>query len=97
MFLYEQNPEKEYLHFGDVDAGGFYIFEHLKMKTGIAFKSLHMDVETLVKYETKTKQLSPNDRLRINSLLAKENEYNDVLKYMLEHNCKLEQEALDID
>ena len=97
MFLYEQNPEKEYLHFGDVDAGGFYIFEHLKMKTGIPFKSLHMDVETLVKHEAKTKQLSPNDRLRINSLLAKENEYNDVLKYMLEHNCKLEQEALDID
>lgn len=97
MFLYEQNPEKEYLHFGDIDAGGFYIFEHLKMKTGIPFKTLHMDVETLVKHETKTKQLSPNDRLRINSLLAKENEYNDVLKYMLEHNCKLEQEALDID
>lgn len=96
MFLYEQNYEKEYLHFGDIDAGGFYIFEHLKAKTGIPFKTLYMDVETLMRYASQTKRLTQNDRLRINSLLAKQGEYKDVLGYMLENDCKLEQEAVNI-
>lgn len=94
MFLYEKNSEKEFRHFGDIDAGGFYIFEHLKAKTGIPFKTLYMGVEMLVKYKSQTKRLTRNDRQRINSLIARENEYNDVLEYMLEHDCKLEQEVL---
>ena len=55
LSLYEKNPDKEYRHFGDIDAGGFYILEHLKAKTGIPFRSMHMDVETLKKYSSLTK------------------------------------------
>lgn len=95
MFLYEQNDGKKYLHFGDIDAGGFYILEHLKAKTGIPFKTLYMDVETLVKYKSQTKRLTQNDRQRIKNLLAKTENYKDVLEYMLEQDCKLEQEVLD--
>ena len=54
-----------------------------------------MDVETLVKNLSKTKTLSPNDKRRLQNLLIKERDYKDVLEYMLEHDCKLEQEALD--
>lgn len=104
MFLYEQNPENEYRHFGDIDAGGFYILEHLKVKTGIPFKSMHMDIETLQKYIAKTKRLTQEDRKRINKLLEKlcrinetdslNEDYREVLDFMLENDCKLEQEAV---
>ena len=102
--LYKQNSNKEYMHFGDIDAGGFYIYEHLKLKTGIPFKTLHMNVETLKKYSSQTKTLTQADRRRIESLLKKlddkykgrkvNEDYGEVLQYMLDNNCKLEQETL---
>lgn len=102
IYLYEQNREKKYMHFGDIDAGGFYIYEHLKFKTGIPFRTLRMDVETLKKHRSQTKTLTQTDKKRIESLLKKLDEkhkesiddYRSVLQYMLENNCKLEQEAL---
>lgn len=104
VYLYEQNRDKEYMHFGDIDAGGFYIYEHLKLKTGIPFKTLHMNVETLKKYSSQTKTLTQVDRRRIESLLKKldvkykgsktDTDYREVLRYMLDNNCKLEQEVL---
>lgn len=103
-FLYGQNPEKEYRHFGDIDAGGFYILEHLKEKTGIPFRSMNMDLETLSNYIGQAKKLTGNDRKRIEKLLEKleerartnclEEDYRDVLQFMLDHDCKLEQEAV---
>lgn len=107
LFLYETNKDKEYRHFGDIDAGGFYILDHLKAKTGIPFHSMNMDIATLQKYVLQTKRLTQNDRKRILSLLEKQKkaadrseaaeDYSDVLRYMLEHDCKLEQEAVRND
>ena len=108
MFLYEQNTNKEYRHFGDIDAGGFYILEHLKEKTKIPFKSIYMDIDVLKKYRNNTRELSKNDVKRINDVLLNLNylsekeelqeDYRNVLNYMLEHNCKLEQEnVVDLD
>ena len=103
-FLYQANHEKEYRHFGDIDAGGFYIFEHLKKKTGIPFETLHMNTGILKKYAADCKKLTENDRRRIARLLecvaTKQSlesigeDYSETLRYMLEHDCKLEQEAL---
>lgn len=105
-FLYEQNPQKEYWHFGDIDAGGFYILEHLKAETGIPFRSMYMDVEILQKYQMQSKVLTQQDRIRIENLqkkltyLKKENacieDYQSVLQFMLDNNCKLEQENVRI-
>lgn len=102
--LYRQNPDKEYRHFGDIDAGGFYILEHLKRKTGIAFRSLHMDVATLQRYEADLRFLTGNDRKRLQQLREALQEqkrqgecledYGEVIDYMLRHSCKLEQEAV---
>lgn len=104
IYLYEQNREKEYVHFGDIDAGGFYIFEHLRLKTGIPFRTIYMDTDILKEHHAQTKALTQSDRKRIESLLAKLNDrlegnmpgedYREVLMYMLENNCKLEQEAV---
>ncbi len=93
--LYESNPDKEYRHFGDIDAGGFYILEHLKAKTGINFKSMYMDKKTMEKYICQSKPLTGNDRKRIKSLLMKlTGNDKEVLEFMLEKGCKLEQEAV---
>ena len=67
-FLFEQNPEKEYRHFGDIDAGGFYILEHLKRKTGIPFLSLYMDTKILQIYRESTMPLTTGDRKRLHAL-----------------------------
>ncbi len=92
--IYENNPDKKYYHYGDIDAGGFYILLDLRAKTGISFETLNMDVETLEKYKAYTKKLTENDRTRLNNLLG--GEFDAVIKYMLEHDCKLEQEAVEV-
>lgn len=91
--IYSQNQNKKYYHYGDIDAGGFYILRHLRQKTEVPFMSYNMDVDTLSKFSYMTKQLTENDRKRLKHLL--DTEFHDVVKYMLENNCKLEQEALD--
>lgn len=91
--IYSDNKDKEYLHFGDIDAGGFYILEHLKHRIGIDFKPFHMDIPTLKRYKSYCKSLTENDRKRLYLLLGRD--YDDVIRYMLENNCKLEQEAID--
>lgn len=87
-----QNPDVYFFHFGDMDAGGFYIFEHLRQQTGIDFKPYKMDTETLERYLHLTKKLTENDRKRLEKLQV--GRFKDVVDYMLEHNCKLEQEAI---
>ena len=92
--IYGQNQGKKYLHFGDIDAGGFYILQHLRDRTGIAFEPYHMDWQTLEKCSMYTKKLTENDRKRLELLL--DGEFNNTVQYMLDHNCKLEQEAMDL-
>jgi hypothetical protein len=92
--VYEQNPDKQYLHFGDIDAGGFYILQHLRNKTGIAFVPYCMDVKTLKANLQYTKKLTENDKKRLSALA--ETEFGETVEFMLEYNCKLEQEAMDL-
>ena len=92
--VYEQNPDRQYLHFGDIDAGGFYILQHLRNKTGIAFVPYCMDVKTLKANPQYTKKLTENDKKRLAALA--ETEFGETVEFMLENNCKLEQEAMDL-
>ncbi len=95
--MYEQNTDKKYFHFGDIDAGGFLIFEHLRRKTGIPFQTLCMDVNTLQCHQNQTKPLEGTDRKRLQKLMDTYPEHQDVIGYMLENDCKLEQEAVKVD
>jgi len=94
--IYTQIPEAEYLHFGDIDVGGFEIYEDLCKKTGIPFNPYYMDLSTLKNYERYAKKLTANDKIRIAYLQDKIQEcaYLDVLSYMLKRNIKLEQECI---
>jgi hypothetical protein len=90
--LYKQNPNVSYFHFGDIDAGGFYILEHLRKNTGVCFQPYKMGLATLKGYQKYAKKLTGNDKKRLRNLMNKE--YGPVIAYMIENNCKLEQEAV---
>jgi hypothetical protein len=92
--LHQQNSKKAFYHFGDIDAGGFKILEHLKQDTGIDFIPYKMDIETLEAYRNYTNKLTENDKKSLLKLV--EGHHHIVVKYMLDNNCKLEQEAINI-
>ena len=92
--LFKDNPTAIYYHFGDIDAGGFYILLHLRNKTGVPFSPYHMDIPTLQQYRNYTKPLTESDVKRLKKLA--DTEFSDTISYMLTNNCKLEQEAMDI-
>ena len=91
MKVYRSEPKKQYFHFGDIDAGGFYIFEHLRATTGIPFRTLWMDIDTLRRYRPYWKELTKNDVSRLQKI--KSPIFQEVIAFMLKENCKLEQEA----
>ena len=91
--IYACHPEAVYLHFGDIDAGGFDIYRNLKEKTGIPFKTYQMDLETLQCYEKYGKRLTEHDWKRLQGMKDSE-ELKEVICYMLKHDVKLEQECM---
>lgn len=96
--IHTQMPETEYLHFGDIDVGGFEILEDLRRKTKIDFHPYHMGVRELKIYEKYTKKLTANDKKRLKQFIEKKKEtsceFMDVLQYMEKHEIKLEQECI---
>lgn len=92
--VFTENASKSYMHFGDIDAGGIYILKHLRNKTGIKFVPMYMDVETLKNYASCVKTLTKEDINRL-VCLKKDSEFENLVSYMIEHNCKLEQENVD--
>ena len=99
--IYEAVPEAEYLHFGDIDVGGFEIYEDLCRKTGIPFRLYHMGTAELEKYRRFGKKLTDSDKKRLKALREQAEQdgadYTAALKYMEEHEMKLEQECIGED
>ena len=102
QMIYKQLPQAEYLHFGDIDVGGFEIYLDLCRKTNIPCQLYHMGIPELKKYEKYSKKLTENDNKRLDKMLEKlqENpEINscaqiaEVLKYIKITQLKLEQEC----
>lgn len=89
------NPNVRYYHFGDIDVGGFLIHKHLCRETAKKFELYCMGIQQLcdTRYCHCLRELSDNDRSRIEILIG-EDTYSEVLKYMKEHNVKLEQEIV---
>ncbi len=89
------NPQLTFWHFGDIDAGGLYIHEHLCRMTGIPFKLYRMSRKELEDphFQSCLLPLTPQDQIRLKSL-EKHGAYRELIKYMLEHNVKLEQEIV---
>ena len=96
--VYEGNRRIRYLHFGDIDAGGFSIYEHLRRITGIPFSMYRMSVEVLQdkRHASCLQPLTENDRKRLETLAGK-TDFHDIAVYMMEKNVKLEQEIVSLD
>lgn len=97
--VYEAFPNARYLHFGDIDCGGFKILEDLKKKTGIGFLPYRMDIHTFLRYEEFCRPLTSYDRNELKRMTEEDRyeEYTDILMLMLEKKKKLEQECVGID
>lgn len=89
----EDNKGISWWHFGDIDPDGYFILKNLIDKTGITFKPLYMDIKQLVSYKQYCKPLEKNDIVKAESLLSM-TFYDEVMKFMLNNNCKLEQEII---
>lgn len=101
--ILEKLPEAQYLHFGDIDAGGFEIHRDLCARTGIPFKRFNMNLQTLKQYVDFGRELTENDKVRLQKMLLQaensddrtgDKELIEVVQYMLAHNLKLEQECI---
>ena len=93
--LYQNEPQAEYLHRGDLDPEGFLILENLRSKTKIPFKPLEMDLETLQHCfeQGHFRPLEQNDeKVMRYTMLAK---YENIFAFMRQHNCKVEQECFE--
>ncbi|MCI7213542.1 MAG: DUF2220 domain-containing protein [Bacillales bacterium] len=93
--IYKKSPSLTFYHYGDIDAGGFYILNHLRNKTHINFVPYKMGIEELIKYRNNCKKLTQNDRKRLIAMLDNPDfsDFKDTIQYMLNENIKLEQEA----
>lgn len=93
--IHQAMPNITYYHYGDIDAGGFYILNHLRKKTGIKFNSFMMGIDELERFRDNCKKLTESDRKRLSLMLenADFNEFKETITYMLNNNIKLEQEA----
>ena len=60
-----ENPRLKWFHFGDLDADGFYILEHLKSGTGIDFESFRMSVMDLELYKAFGKSIIKRDKRKM--------------------------------
>lgn len=96
QMIWQQIPEAQYLHFGDIDVGGFEIYRDLCHKTGIPFQTYHMGINELEQYKIYAQKLTENDKKRLEHLLEKECDYKEVLQYMKKHDRKLEQECISV-
>ena len=91
--IYQQNSNKYFYHFGDIDPDGFFILENLQKKTHIDFVPYKMGIEELEKYSSFSKTLEENDINKAKSLIEK-GKFIEIMNYMLENNIKLEQEII---
>lgn len=96
--VYNDNPNIEFLHFGDIDAGGFWIHHNLCEITGVNFKTYCMskDEFSQKQYEKCLHRLTDNDTVRLQEL-KEMRVYTDTIQYMLQHNVKMEQEIISLE
>lgn len=93
--IFDAAEDIDCFHYGDIDAGGFYILNHLREKTGIAFKPYLMDAGTLTKFIDRAKGITKSDELRLRKMQEDPRfaEYLPAIQAILKSGKKLEQEA----
>jgi len=90
------SPGARFFHWGDCDAGGLRILAHLRTSPGIQIGALAMNAELIQEHQYATQPLTPNDRSSLTQLRAMPalSDCMELIDYLLENDCKLEQEAV---
>lgn len=98
--VYNIDPDGENIdvyHWGDIDLGGFRMFENLKEKIFTTLKPYLMGVKTLEAYKERCLPL-PSEKYadELDVMISKEeySEFSDTIKYMLKYSVRLEQENI---
>lgn len=82
---------------GDIDLGGFRISNHLRCKTQIPFRSMFMDMETLIRFKESAREIVDERYLgELRKILEDKDfqEFWDVLEYRIGNRVRLEQEGI---
>ena len=93
--IINDNPEIHLAHFGDIDAGGFHILDHLERELGVHIEPYHMGLDDLTN-ECYASCLRPLDDYDRANLVHLKNGREALVEYMLDHNVKLEQERVSL-
>lgn len=97
-FFQEQQKTATFLHWGDMDLGGFKIWYDLVRQTGIPFKPYLMDEETYLQHLQLGQPMSDQYAEKLSALLQ-DQEYagfHSLIKLMLEKKIRVEQEAISL-
>ena len=95
--LYDECTFKKCYHFGDIDVGGFLIYNNLVRSTCIPFEPYCMSIKQLKEHKYAARPLTTYDRKRLVEM-QNDKQYSmfyETIAYMLNCDVKLEQEALD--
>ena len=95
MILDAAQPGTEILHWSDIDIGGFRIFTRLRRELAPAARPWRMDRETLGEFAAFTMPITEKHYLKGLQKLLADPEYavfHDVIRYMIDHRVRLEQE-----
>ena len=83
-------------HWGDIDLGGFKIFQQVRQNIALQLKPWRMDRQALLEHQDCATTFSSTYRKELEKALADPafSDFADVLKTMLELGLRLEQEAM---
>ncbi len=90
--MFVDNAQRKWFHFVDIDPDGL-ILHNLQIKTGIDFKPYSMGITELNTFKRYCKPLEPNDIVKARSMAANRL-FSDIVQFMLDNNCKLEQKII---
>lgn len=91
-----QGRAVEFLHWGDIDLGGFRIFAHLRRRTGLPLRPLLMDRETYLVHAERGMPFDDRYARQLAALLedAEYAPFHDVIAEMLRLRRRVEQESV---
>ncbi|ACB84363.1 Wadjet anti-phage system protein JetD domain-containing protein [Natranaerobius thermophilus] len=95
-FVKYQGMETKFYHWGDLDLGGFRIYNHLKEKTNIPFAPLMMDEKTYLYHIDNGHKFNKDYEKKLTDLLKDDeySEFHNLINLMLKHKVRIEQEAV---
>lgn len=94
-FVQERQIPLSFSHWGDLDFGGFMIFNHIKGNIP-ELKPYKMNIESFIEGLDYAEAMTSKQKANLRNLVAKEtfNEFHPLINKMLEESKVLEQEAL---